>query len=139
MVQHNLDEHKKANPDFAVRGWIPCLSCFFANPLLWFQKPSDTPRPRSTLFITDRSMDMVAPFVHEFTYQAMANDLLPIEDGTKYTSAKILLCKYFQPNSDRYTGINSNPQLEVMRIRQLHCLTRILSGQKFDISICGKP
>ena len=30
-------------------------------------------------------MDMNAPFVHEFTYQAMANDLLPIEDGTKYT------------------------------------------------------
>jgi hypothetical protein len=32
-------------------------------------------------------MDTIAPFVHEFTYQAMANDLLPIEDGTRYTCA----------------------------------------------------
>ncbi len=28
--------------------------------------------------ITDRSMDLVAPLIHEFTYQAMAHDLLPI-------------------------------------------------------------
>ncbi|KAJ7087363.1 Sec1-like snare protein [Mycena belliarum] len=67
FVQNILDEHKKANPDFSV------------------QKPSEPVRPRGTLFITDRAMDMVAPFLHEFTYQAMANDLLPIEDGTKYT------------------------------------------------------
>lgn len=39
---------------------------------------------RATLIITDRTMDMIAPFVHEFTYQAMANDLLPIENGTKF-------------------------------------------------------
>ncbi|KAF9802173.1 hypothetical protein IEO21_09958 [Rhodonia placenta] len=65
MVQRDLDEYKKANPDFP--------------------KASDPPRPRSTMIITDRSMDTLAPFVHEFTYQAMANDLLPIEDGTKYT------------------------------------------------------
>ncbi|KAF8074953.1 Sec1-like snare protein, partial [Lyophyllum atratum] len=69
MVQHNLEEHKKQNPDFA-------------------KYPPSSPeaaRPRATLFITDRSMDMLAPFLHEFTYQAMANDLLPIENGTKYT------------------------------------------------------
>lgn len=53
------------------------------------QKPTsviaDQARPRGTLLITDRSMDMLSPFIHEFTYQAMANDLLPIENGTKYT------------------------------------------------------
>ncbi|KAF8906192.1 ras opposite [Gymnopilus junonius] len=63
-VQQNLEEHKKLNPEFG--------------------KP-DPARPRATLLITDRSMDMMAPFVHEFTYQAMANDLLPIEDGNKYS------------------------------------------------------
>ncbi|KAF8347811.1 ras opposite [Amanita rubescens] len=64
MVQQNLDEHKKLDPDFA--------------------KTPETIRPRGTLIITDRSMDMFAPFIHEFTYQAMAHDLLPIDNG-KYT------------------------------------------------------
>ena len=41
-------------------------------------------RPRGVLFITDRTMDVFAPFLHEFTYQAMCNDLLPIDNGTKY-------------------------------------------------------
>ena len=28
-------------------------------------------------------MDLMAPLLHEFTYQAMAHDLLPIKDGVK--------------------------------------------------------
>jgi syntaxin-binding protein 1 len=42
--------------------------------------PPPSPRPQSVLLITDRSMDLMAPLVHEFTYQAMAHDLLPIKD-----------------------------------------------------------
>ena len=30
-------------------------------------------------------MDLFAPLLHEFTYQAMAHDLLPIKDGDKVT------------------------------------------------------
>ncbi|KAF9071586.1 Sec1-like protein [Rhodocollybia butyracea] len=63
MVQSNLDDYKKQNANFGKH----------------------ESRPRATLIITDRSMDMMAPFIHEFTYQAMANDLLPIDDGMKYT------------------------------------------------------
>ncbi|GJJ13940.1 hypothetical protein Clacol_008197 [Clathrus columnatus] len=63
MVQQELDEYKKATPDFPK---------------------SDPGRPRGVLFITDRTMDTVAPLLHEFSYQAMCNDLLPIESGTKY-------------------------------------------------------
>ncbi|TKY89618.1 hypothetical protein EX895_001403 [Sporisorium graminicola] len=44
----------------------------------------ESSRPRGVLFITDRSMDTVAPFLHEFSYQAMCNDLLPIQDGLRY-------------------------------------------------------
>ncbi|KAF7770373.1 hypothetical protein Agabi119p4_6347 [Agaricus bisporus var. burnettii] len=64
MVQSNLDEYKRNNSDFGK---------------------GDGSRPRGTLIITDRAMDMTAPFLHEFTYQAMANDLLPIDDGKKFT------------------------------------------------------
>ncbi len=45
--------------------------------------PPPSSRPRGALFIVDRSMDLFSPLVHEFTYQAMAHDLLPIRDGDK--------------------------------------------------------
>lgn len=46
------------------------------------QAPSS--RPKAVLFVVDRSMDPAAPFLHEFWYQAMVNDLLPVDDGTRY-------------------------------------------------------
>ncbi|KAH6856562.1 Sec1-like protein [Chaetomium sp. MPI-CAGE-AT-0009] len=42
--------------------------------------PPPSQRPQSVLLITDRTMDLMAPLLHEFTYQAMAHDLLPIRD-----------------------------------------------------------
>ncbi|KAF2812920.1 Sec1-like protein [Mytilinidion resinicola] len=47
--------------------------------------PPQSNRPRGALYITDRSMDLFAPLLHEFTYQAMAHDLLPIKEGEKVT------------------------------------------------------
>jgi syntaxin-binding protein 1 len=44
------------------------------------------------MFIVDRSMDPAAPLLHEFWYQAMVNDLLPVQDGVSYRSAVIPLC-----------------------------------------------
>lgn len=61
FVQDELDLYAKYHEDF----------------------PPPTSRPRGTLFITDRTMDLFAPLLHEFTYQAMAHDLLPIKDGDK--------------------------------------------------------
>ncbi|KAF8251915.1 Sec1-like protein, partial [Wilcoxina mikolae CBS 423.85] len=62
-VQDELDTFAKNHPDF----------------------PPQSNRPRGVLFIVDRSMDLYAPFLHEFTYQAMAHDLLPIKEGDKIT------------------------------------------------------
>ncbi|AEO55256.1 hypothetical protein MYCTH_2298909 [Thermothelomyces thermophilus ATCC 42464] len=42
--------------------------------------PPHTQRPQSVLLVTDRSMDLMAPLLHEFTYQAMVHDLLPVRE-----------------------------------------------------------
>ena len=54
-----------------------------------FPKPVQN-RPRAVVFITDRSMDLMSPLVHEFTYQAMAMDLLPIRDEGKLMYTNVI-------------------------------------------------
>lgn len=63
FVQDELDLYAKFHEDF----------------------PPQVSRPRGSLYIVDRSMDLFAPLLHEFTYQAMAHDLLPIKEGDKIT------------------------------------------------------
>lgn len=63
FVQEELDLYAKFHEDF----------------------PPPSTRPRGLLYIVDRSLDLFAPLIHEFTYQAMAFDLLPIKDGEKVT------------------------------------------------------
>lgn len=95
LVQRNLDDHKKANPEFA--------------------KTPESQKPRATLIITDRSMDMIAPLLHEFTYQAMANELLPIDNG-KYTYK-------FQSSAGAYedkTATVSDADTVWTEVRHLH-------------------
>ena len=65
ITQAELDEFVKLNPDI--------------------EADQDSSAQRAVMYILDRSVDLVAPLVHEFTYQAMACDLLPIVDGVKYT------------------------------------------------------
>lgn len=62
QLQTDLDEYLTNNPEF----------------------PPASGRPRSVLFVVDRSMDPAAPFLHEFWYQAMVNDLLNVEEGVRY-------------------------------------------------------
>jgi syntaxin-binding protein 1 len=62
QIQGDLDEYMANNPEF----------------------PAPSTRPKAVMFIVDRSMDPAAPLLHEFWYQAMVNDLLPIQDGVSY-------------------------------------------------------
>lgn len=45
-------------------------------------KPNDF--QSATVLILDRSFDHLSPFLHDFSYQAIINDLLNIENGKKY-------------------------------------------------------
>lgn len=68
LVYEELDRYAKAEPDF------PSSDSLTLGP------------NRAVLVITDRMIDPMAPLLHEFTYQAMANDLLPLtNNGTRYT------------------------------------------------------
>ena len=52
-----------------------------SNKSWWYYGDANhTERGRSTLLLLSRQEDCLAPLLHEFTYQAMVNDLLPLED-----------------------------------------------------------
>lgn len=55
-VQRQLDDYSRANNDYPP--------------------PSVAEKPRAILMICDRTLDLFAPLLHEFTYQAMAMDIV---------------------------------------------------------------
>ena len=80
--------HRPRNPTHEASVLCTHLSRFVQDELDKYAQyhqdfPPQTSRPRGMLFITDRSMDLFAPLVHEFTYQAMIHDVLNISDGAK--------------------------------------------------------
>jgi len=64
IVHQSLTQYKKSNSSF----WC-------------FGDDSHQERDRAQLLIVDRSIDPVSPLMHEYTYQAMVNDLLAVTDG----------------------------------------------------------
>ncbi|KAI9667522.1 MAG: vacuolar sorting protein VPS33/slp1 [Bathelium mastoideum] len=89
FVQEELDMYAKYHEDF----------------------PPPSTRPRGTLYILDRSMDLFAPFLHEFTYQAMAHDLLPIKDGEKVTFRTVT--EEGRPDSEKDVEISEKDKIWV--------------------------
>lgn len=52
-----------------------------SNQAWWYHGDSThTQRGRSTFLLLDRSHDCLSPLMHEFTYQAMVYDLIPVDD-----------------------------------------------------------
>ena len=64
--------------------YVVCL----ASPS-WADLKTANGRPKAVLVIVDRSMDPAAPLLHDFWYQAMVNDLLPVKDGVTYKCVNV--------------------------------------------------
>ena len=65
LLNENLTKYQRSNPKFWTHGDEKCKS----------------ERERGQLLILDRSFDPVTPLMHEYSYQAMCYDLLPVKDG----------------------------------------------------------
>lgn len=108
-LQLLLDDYLRANPD--------------VNP----EDPNG--RARSVFLIVDRPIDQFAPLLHDFTFQALAYDLLPIKDGVKYDY------EIEKPDgaNETVTGVISDSDAEWVGLRHKHMteVTELLS-QKLE-------
>lgn len=118
MVQQELDEYKKTNPNWPDQQ----------------QSGAGPARPQALMLITDRTMDIAAPMVHEFTYQAMANDLLEITNGVKFRCVSIHANDLtLKPG---HAGTNSSHPVVYMKTKLLLFPMRIKSGFRPGICTC---
>ncbi|TQS37819.1 hypothetical protein Golomagni_01694 [Golovinomyces magnicellulatus] len=90
FVQEKLDAYAKWNKNF----------------------PPQSSRPTGTIIITDRSMDLNTPLLHEFTYQAMAHDLLPMKESDKIYY-RTVLNKGAPDEQEKEMEINENDKIWV--------------------------
>ncbi len=70
-------------------------------------------RPRAVLIITARSMDLMSPFVHELTYQAMAMDTLPIRDDEEKITYRNIIRRGQPDQEEKEVEINEKDNLWV--------------------------
>mmetsp|Transcript_21049 Transcript_21049/g.32116 ORF Transcript_21049/g.32116 Transcript_21049/m.32116 type:complete len:607 (+) Transcript_21049:127-1947(+) len=96
-----------------------------SSPKWWYHgMQGHETRDRSTLLLLDRGEDALSPFMHEFTYQAMVNDLLPINDERLSCSTG---------NGKKDVLLNENDQLWVeLKGKHIADVVQILSDRIRD-------
>lgn len=96
-----------------------------SSPKWWYHgMQGHETRDRSTLLLLDRGEDSLSPFMHEFTYQAMVNDLLPINDERLSCSTD---------NGKKDVLLNENDQLWVeLKGKHIADVVQILSDRIRD-------
>mmetsp|Transcript_13259 Transcript_13259/g.18774 ORF Transcript_13259/g.18774 Transcript_13259/m.18774 type:complete len:641 (+) Transcript_13259:134-2056(+) len=91
---------------------------------------------RSTLLVLDRADDCISPLMHEFTYQAMVNDLLPMEDDKLTYQAETGDAS--GATQDKDVLLNDNDELWVeLRGKHIADVVGILSNRIRDIASSG--
>lgn len=100
------------------------------NKQWWYHGDSaHTEKGRATLLILSRADDCLSPLIHEFTYQAMVHDLLPIEDDkitVKAQSSDGVI--------DKDALLNESDELWVeLRGKHIADVIQILSGRIREI------
>lgn len=69
------------------------------------RNPGFHPVPGGDFLICDRRIDLTAPLLHEFTYQAMCQDLLPIHHGNRFDLPKGGRTVALDENDTLWTGL----------------------------------
>jgi len=108
-----------------------------SNPSWWYHGSGNCPysgveKDRSTVLLLDRSSDCLTPLMHDFTYQAMVNDLLNIY-GDKITY-KAESQSNPQIKEDKDVLLNDKDKLWVeMRGEHIAKVIEVLSGRISDV------
>jgi syntaxin-binding protein 1 len=116
--------YRPRNQDYRASSLCSHLANFVQKDLdLYAQRHPDFPppsnRPQGVLIITDRTMDLMSPLVHEFTYQAMAMDLLPLRDDEVKLLYRNTIKKGTPEQEEKDVEINENDKIWVAN-RHMH-------------------
>lgn len=85
-------------------------------------------RPRSVFLILDRTIDWLAPLLHEFTYQATAYDLLPMKHWSEFKYTENIMGEQ-QPAEGKLS--EKDPEWVSLRHTHMEKATVIL-GEKLE-------
>ena len=112
ILNDMLTEFKSSNPAFIPNG-----------------DRSDSSRDRGQLLIADRTFDTVSPLMHEYTYQAIANDLLDIDEGVVSYSVQ-----ENRGNVEKQAVLNEKDELWMdLKYEHIGSLSNIIKEKMADI------
>lgn len=98
-----------------------------SDPTLSYRGDAGSGKERGQLLVVDRSFDVATPLMHEYTYQAMANDVLNVDDG-------IVSFKTQTGGTEKQALLNENDEMWVeFRHKHIATVVESIRGQMRDL------